>query len=456
MIPLLCQPSFEFFPSQKRQCEYCRKSIDTTQTLPRPSHPIRGGITSIAPSRDLSPQRSNAVQPYPHVALFIETSKRYGRELIRGIGRYVSAHEPWSVYLTEREETNSEPDWLRTWNGSGIITRSENPVLAHEAMQRGIPVVNLGYWGNIPDDLKMPCVNCDHHATGQIVAEHFLHRGFKNFAYCGVKGPAWSEDRRDSFRDILSENKIVLHLFEEDATFGDPMEEDWEPAQEQLGKWLVSLPKPVSIMAAYDVLGARVLDACQRAKIRVPEEVALVGVDNDPLFCSLTSPPMSSVDQNVERIGFEAAKLLNQMMEEKDQPAEPNLVLIQPQGIATRISSETTAVDDPHVANALQFIRQQSNHPISVDEVATQVHLSRRELERRFRKSLAISPYKEIQRARIKRVTTMLLNTDYTLETISEILEFSEAANMAALFKKITGSSPGDFRRANRQRGPVT
>ncbi len=385
------------------------------------------------------------MDPFPHVALIVETSKQYGRELLLGVGRYIQSHGPWSVYFTERGESDFEPDWIRDWQGDGIITRSVSAVASRLAQERGIAVVNLGYYRELDASLDMPCINCDHSATGRLVAEHFVKRGFTNFAFCDARDCSWSADRRDAFigacREAGHEVEVLAIPPGSEGHGGD-----WEEDQALLCSWVGSLPKPCAIMAAYDLFGSRIIDACRRNGTRVPEEVAVVGVDNDPLFCSVSWPPLSSVDQNVEEIGFQAASLLDSMMAGDPPPDGPQPILVPPGELVTRTSSEVFAFDDTNLATALQFIRDHARRPITVDEVALRASLSRRELERRFSRQLGTSPYKTIQRERIKRVVKLLTYTDYTLERISDTLGFSETSNMATLFKKTMGTSPGQFR----------
>ena len=392
-------------------------------------------------------------KPYRHVALIVETSKEYGRELLLGIGRYIQAHGPWSVFFAERGESDEEPEWLRDWEGDGIITRSRSAIMSKVAQARGVPVVNLAYHRDLDTDLDMPCVNCDHPATARIVAEHFQGNGFTQFGYCHADGQSWSEDRRDAFVAACGSNGhgVAVHDVPADSLGDDG--DDWEQLVERLAGWVASLPKPCGIMAAYDVLGARLIDACRRIDVRVPEEVAVVGVDNDSLFCNISWPQLSSVDQNVEKIGFEAARLLASMFEGGAVGEGAGTILIPPKGLVTRASSDIFALDDRSIAAALQFIRDNADRRITVDEVSRQTSLSRRELERRFQQQLGTSPYKRIQQARIQRVGKLLVHTDDTLEAISEALEFSEAANMANLFKKLTGMSPGEYRKAHASGG---
>ena len=150
----------------------------------------------------------------PHVALIIETSKQFGRELLLGIGRYVQAHGPWSVYFSERAESDFEPDWIRDWDGDGIITRSHSAELSRVAQQRGVAVVNVGYHRDISPDLDMPAINSDHHEMGRMVAEHFINRGFRHFGFCHAADATWSEDRRDAFVERCASAGSEVDVFE--------------------------------------------------------------------------------------------------------------------------------------------------------------------------------------------------------------------------------------------------
>ena len=384
-------------------------------------------------------------KPYRHVALIVETSKAYGRDLLLGIGRYIQAHGPWSVYFAERGESDHEPEWLRDWDGDGIITRSSSASISQVALERGVPVVNLAYHREMDPDLRMPCVNCDHPATSRMIADHFKQNGFTQFGYCHATGMSWSEDRRDAFVEACAAGGHSTEVYDVHSIFEE--RGDWELDVDRMSAWVRSLAKPCGIMASHDVVGARLIDACRRSGVRVPEEVAVVGVDNDALFCNLSWPQLSSVDQNVVKIGFEAARLLSSMFDGKGTRADRELILIPPKELVTRASSDILAFDDPNIAAALQFIRDNADRPITVEEVTRQTSLSRREIERRFRLQLGTSPYKRIQSARIRRVRRLLVHTDDTLESISEALGFSESANMANLFKRLTGMSPGEYRK---------
>jgi LacI family transcriptional regulator len=215
-----------------------------------------------------------------------------------------------------------------------------------------------------------------------------------------------------------------------------------------MAEWLKSLPKPVGILACYDIAGQEVLEACKIAGLAVPDSVAVLGVDNDELICNLTSPPLSSVQSDATQTGFLAASLLDSMM--SGAALEPRLHLIKPLRVVTRQSSDILSVNDPLVARALQQIRDRADEGLQVSEVQRHVGLSRRSLDYRFLRVLGRTVHDEITRVRMERLADLLIRTDWTLPQLAERLNFRHSEYMGVAFKKFTGSSPGEYRRANR------
>ena len=221
----------------------------------------------------------------------------------------------------------------------------------------------------------------------------------------------------------------------------------WEEQQAQLCDWLRSLPRPIGIMACNDMRGQHVLDACRRINAAVPEEVAVIGVDNDELVCDLCDPPLSSVMPNPQRIGFEAAALLDRLMEgEKPQQMSK---LVEPLGIVTRQSTDVLAIEDPLVASAVKYIRQRACDGISVVDVLHHVPVSRSILERRFRKFIGRSPQSEIRNVQLKRVKQLLRETDLPLERIAALSGYDHPEYMSVVFKRELGQTPGQYRTQN-------
>lgn len=384
----------------------------------------------------------------PHVALMVETSLAYGRNLLRGVIRYLRSHEPWSVFFELREQGASPPSWLKDWRGDGIICRPTNPALAELFRKKRIPVVNLN---DVYDELGLPCIESDHTAIGRLAGEHLIERGFRRFAYCGFTGHAWSAKRRAGFEAAVGNAGEVCPAHE--SPWGGPSAHPWEQEQKRIGDWLRALPRPVGVLACNDLRGQHVLDACQRVGLAVPEEVAVIGVDDDPLVCELCDPPLSSVVPNPERVGYEAATLLARLM--AGEKPEPKEVLVAPLGVTARQSTDVLAIDDPHVAAAVRYIREHACAGASVDDVLARVPLSRTILERRFRKYLGRSPQAEIRFVQLKRAKQLLAETDLRLERIAELAGYEHPEYLSVVFKRETGQTPGQFRRQAQPRNVV-
>jgi LacI family transcriptional regulator len=370
----------------------------------------------------------------------VETSQIYGRQILRGIIRYLRSHQPWSVFLEMRELGAAPPNWLKDWRGNGIISRMTDPPLAELLRKKRIPVVNLS---DVYSDLDLPMIESDHRAIARLAAEHLLERGFRHFAVCGFTGHAWSRQRLEGFQEALGAAGSACRVYE--SPWGGRHAHPWEQEQASIGEWLGGLPRPVGIFACNDSRGQHVLDACQRVNLSVPEEVAVIGVDDDVLLCELCDPPLSSVVPNPERIGYEAAALLDRLMA-GDKP--PRLhEWIEPLGVSTRQSTDVLAIDDPHVAVAVRYIRENGCRGATVSDVLRQVPLSRTILERRFRKYLGRSPQAEIRAVQLKRVKQLLAETELNLERIAELAGYEHPEYLNVVFKRETGQTPGQYRR---------
>ncbi|MDB6148613.1 MAG: LacI family transcriptional regulator [Chthoniobacter sp.] len=396
------------------------------------------------------PPKSNVT---PHVALIIETSKVYGREILLGISRFLALHGPWSIFTHERGQNDPDPSWLARWGGHGIITRSFDLKLCRRAWKRGIPVVSLRHLSEKP---PLPTVFPDQRLIGERVATHFTTRGFRHFGYCGVAGKKeWERRRRTAFIRHVETNGGSWHEYQPDDT--SDADGNWEKEQEALIAWLQDLPKPVGIMAAHDSKGVQILDACRRAGIPVPDAVAVVSVDNDPVLCELASPPLSSLDQNGQKLGFEAASLLDRMM--RGEKIEPANFFFEPGEVITRQSSDVFAVRDQNVAKAARFIRENACREINSKAIALAAGQSRRALEKKFRACTGRTPMEEVHEIRLRRIKQLLTETDYILPVVAEQSGFTYHEYMSRFFKKHTGITPGDYRRKYgkhaEDRGPI-
>jgi LacI family transcriptional regulator len=292
---------------------------------------------------------------------------------------------------------------------------------------------------------ELPWVETDDAAIARLAAEHLLERGFRHFAFCGDARFNWSRWREGHFRARIEAAGHALHRHEAPAGARDPAAETVA-----LRRWLLELPKPVGILAAYDIRGQRVLDACRGAGLAIPDEVAVLGVDNDELLCELASPPLSSVMPNTLRTGYEAAALLDRMM--RGEAVRPVAHLIPPVGVVARQSTDVLALEDRAVAQAVRFIREHACEGINVGDVLQGVTLSRRVLEQRFRRLLGRTPREEILQVRLARVKQLLTETDLTLYRVAERTGFEHVEYLSVVFKRETGRTPRQFRTAARGR----
>lgn len=376
----------------------------------------------------------------PQVALIIESSVSYGRSILQGIARYISSHHQWSVYFEQHELGTPPPTWLSSSRWDGILCRPTNNMLAQRLKRMEVPVVDLN---DLHANLKLPWVGSNHQAIGRLGARHFLERGFRHFAFCGFTNELWARQRREGFREVAEKENLPIPVYE--SPWRGSNVSRWDLEIEHLGKWLKDLPKPIGIMACNDARALHLLNACHQAGLLVPEEVAVVGVDNEEIFCELCNPALSSVAPDAERIGYQAAELLDQLMSGQTPPSQK--ILIDPLHIVTRRSSDTLAIQDRTVATALRFISEQALHGCTVTDVVKYVRVSRSFLERRFRHYLKRSPQAEIRRVQVSRIKQLLTETDFTLERISELSGFEHPEYMSVVFKRLVDQTPGQYRK---------
>lgn len=389
-----------------------------------------------------------ARRPRPHVALMVETSGIFGRRILDGIARYLRTHGgSWSVFLEQRALDTVPPRWLESWRGDGIISRIGTPGFEAAILSAGLAAVDLTH-RRAP--FGLPRIVSDDAAIGRLAAEHLIGRGYRSLAFCGYTDLLWSTGRRDGFLAHAPGGVRVGRVFESP---GGPDAGPWEKDQKAIARWLKSLPKPVGVMACNDMRGLNVIDAGRRAGLDLPAELAVIGVDDDPLMCELCDPPLSSVVPNPERIGYEAAALLDRLMDGRTEGV-PKEQLVPPLGVATRLSTDALMIDDPRIAAAVRFIRQNACRGITVRDVLEHVPLSRTALERRFRRDLGRSPQAEIRGVQLRRAKELLTQTDFKMDRIAELTGFEHPEYFNVVFKREVGRTPGRFRREARAAAP--
>jgi LacI family transcriptional regulator len=381
------------------------------------------------------------------VMLLIESSRAYGRGCLLGVAAYVRSHGRWSVLHIERGLTENVPKFLKSWKGDGIIARIENEKIAKAVADLGVPAVDLR-GSHRPVNGAM--LDTDPRIVTRMAAEHFLDIGFRNFAYIGFPGVDFSERRLVAYQEYLKSRGMDVHVYSPHPHVQQSTDVlGWEARGELEGKsiaeWLQSLPRPLAVFACNDVRGRQIIDACGESGLSVPEEVAVIGVDDDEVICELSNPPLSSVQPDTLRLGYEGAALLDAMM--SGQAAQEETIFIPPKGISHRLSSEAAAVDDREVATAMQLIRDHACEGLSVQDVVGRLHVSRSTLERRFHAAFRRTPAMEIERVRMSRAKLLLMETRYKLSKIAVMTGYGTASQFATAFKRHAGLTPGDFRK---------
>ncbi len=378
----------------------------------------------------------------PNITVIIEASFASGRNTVRGIAQYARQHGPWLFHHEWRNTDLFFPAWLDQWQGDGFIARVENRKIARALARLDVPVVDV--LGTLPKPL-FPIVRVDDGAIARLAAQHLLHRGFEHFAYCGLKGLSWSDQRGRVFREAVAEEGCDCAFHEWEALHRHSW--SWDQEVESMIPWLKALPKPAGILLSNDLHAHVVLEACHRGGIAVPDQVALVGVDNDEAFCEICEPPLSSIDTNDLHVGYEAAALLDAWMRGKAAP-EPGVVrLVEPKRVVPRLSSDVLAVHDPPVAAAVRYIRENAVRGISVDDVVRHVPLSRSLLQRRYRKTLGRTIHDDILHTRLSHAKMLLADSSMPLVLVAERSGFNHQAYMGAVFKREVGITPLEYRR---------
>ena len=389
------------------------------------------------------------------VALLIESSREYGRGILRGVAAFVRTHGPWSLYFEERSLGGAIPNWLATWEGDGIIARIESPELLNTIERLSVPAVDVRGLLKLPP--RVPLVETNDRTVVRLALAHLRERGFTRIAYCGFPGANYSIRRRELLVEESRKAGLDVAVFES-ADTDNGLETTLIEAsglfhEQEVADWLETLEKPVGLMSCNDIRAQQVLNACRELGIAVPDEIAVIGVDNDELLCELCDPPLSSVVPDTETIGYRSAELLDQMI--RGEPPGKQTSFVEPRGIVARQSTDSLAINDRELACAMRYIRDHACEGITVDDVVRNIAFSRSSLERRMAAQFQTTPKHEINRVRLEKVKKLLAETDYKLGRIAGLAGFAHPEHMNTLFRGAFDETPGAYRRKVQEKSSV-
>lgn len=376
------------------------------------------------------------------ILLLTDFSSGYSRNLLKGIVRYSKEVGNWSfqrmpLYYRMLYGENGVVEWAKKWQADAIIAQLSD-VNIELLNDLNIPIIVQNYRDR---NKAVSNLTGDYFNTGVMAAKFFLNRGYRNFAFYGFKGAIWSRERADGYSHEIEKQGYKLAVLEND----NKDKEEWSYNHTVLGNWLQSLPKPVALFACDDHFALQISETCNVYNINVPDDIAILGVDNDDLLCNISDPPLSSIVLDVENGGYNAGKLLHQLITK--EITEPFNIVVNPLIIERRKSTEKYAVSDKNIRIILNYIEKNYANHLSVEELVKQVPLSRRVLEKKFKEETGESLYQYIQNYRIDQFTRLLITTDYSLFEAALQSGFENYKNVSRVFRKYKSLSPAEYRK---------
>lgn len=366
----------------------------------------------------------------PRILLAVGTYRGYGRQVVAGVTDYVQRQGQWDVVL-ERGVDRIHPEALeRMQPVAGAITLAPRPA-EFDALSQ-VTMVSVE---NSP--LPIHQVIPDDSLIGKMAAEHLLSLGLKRIAYAGMPGVPFSDARRDAMAEVAGEQGAKLLVYPETLHMENLYDEDY-------ANWLDSLPLPCGLLLVSSARATGTLIQCERLGIRVPEDLAVLGVEEDPMLCQLTNPPLSAIDHNTERVGYEAAALLDRLL--AGEAIAPEVTWIPPRGVVTRQSTEMLATRDEGVVRAVRYIREHVEEALNVKELLRHVPVGRRTLEQAFQRHLGRTIAEEIRRQKIEQAKALLVQTTLGMADVAVRSGFSSASHMTHVFKRELGVRPSNYR----------
>ncbi len=388
--------------------------------------------------KEISEARPTDPRPVPNVMLLIETSREFGRGLLHGIARYTKLHGPWRCFRQAGGLDSALPQW-KDWSVDGAIMR--DVIKSRPRYLQQVPILYVQH--DRESYYPYPCILTDSEAIGTMGAEYLLDRGFESLAYCGLAGYVWSENRGVHFYDRVAKAGYTAHLY---PIPPNASQRTWEKERYRIADWLKKIPRPVGLMCCNDDRALQVVEACAIAGLDIPDDVTVLGVDNDILICELSDSPISSIALNTEAAGYEAAALLEELMSGR-AVMEGQIILVTGTHVVTRQSTDILAVKDGDVRAAIHYIWEHGFYSLTVDDVVAATTVSRRVLEKKFRAILRRSIHREIRRVRVQNILRLLVGTDMSISDIASKTGFTGVEHIARYFREETGMSLREYRR---------
>ena len=371
---------------------------------------------------------------------------------VRGVMDYAEEHGGWSLTtsppaLIGAGEQPLRLEELHGWPGDGVLAAILNRKEIRSAQRLGIPVVNMA---STLRETGIPRVRPDHYAMGRMAAEHLLQRGLTRLAYYGLQGFWFSQERCRGFAECAKQAGATCEVLEVPRKSGP-----WANLQKRNGlliDWLKQLRPPVGLLAVQDYRARAVIEACENVGLHIPHDVAVIGMEDDPTLCEFCRPTLSSVSRDSWLLGYKTAEMLDRLMNGLPTPMD---VVVPPDCVVARQSTDTISVEDPHLADALHFIHDHISEPFGIDRVTNATSISRRQLEARFRRTLGCSPNDYLSRKRVDRAKELITAGGKTkFHKLAMMCGFSSVEHMRLVFKRVTGMTPLEYRKAEeRSRG---
>lgn len=390
---------------------------------------------------DLTPNSDSVKPQIIKILLLIDYSSEFSRRLLRGVVQYSKEHGQWIFYRLPSYYKSLYGNegivkWATEWKADAILAQWDNEE-SQILKSLDIPVILQNYKerSSIFSNLTGNYIG-----TGKMAANFFAQKRFRNFAFYGNRRVVWSRERAEGYQREVERIGGNYFYFETENLD----ESQWNQDHIELEKWLMALPKPVALFACDDSFALQISELCKINNISIPDDLSLLGVDNDELICNLSDPPISSIVLDVEKGGYEVGRLIHQLMTRDKK--KPTNIIINPVRIEQRQSTEKYNISNKYILQVVKYIEENFTSEISIESLTQLVPLSRRNLEVKFKKELGISTYQFVLSCRVELFANLLITTNRTLFELAFESGFNDYKNISRIFKKFKGYTPIEYR----------